>query len=110
MSKPLMAADRGQLARVGAQMSFIPPRGGRGRSVRAMRRAHRHARPDPDGFMRRWSMLMIVSFASAGDCGRHFGVTRQTACNWREATHRPYGDAVDYAMRTLPDYARVMGA
>lgn len=55
-------------------------------------------------------MLMIVSFASAGACGRHFGVTRQTACNWREATHRPYGDAVDFAMRTLPDYARVMGA
>ena len=110
MSKPLTVADRSQLAQVHAQMSFTPPRGGRGRSVHAIRRAHSHARPDPDSFMRRWSMLMIVSFATAEACGRHFHVTKQTACNWREATHRPYGDAVDFAMRTLPEYRRVMGA
>lgn len=112
MSKPLTAADRGHPAHVRGQKSFLrptfPPRGGRGRSVRDLRRAHRHLRPDPEGFMRRWSMLMIVSFPDAVSCGRFFGVTKQTACNWRDATHRPYGDAVDFAMRTLPDYQRVM--
>lgn len=108
MSKPLTAADRGQPAHVCAQKSLMPPRGGRGRCVRSIRRAHASARPDPDGFMRRWSALMIASFSSAAQCGQFFGVTKQTACNWMDATHRPYGDVVDFAMRALPAYERVM--
>jgi len=91
------------------QMSFTAPVGGRGRSAAARRRAHVHAqRRDTDDFLRRWSMLMIVSFATAEACGQHFGVTKQTGCNWREGTHRPCGDAVDFAMQTLPRYAEIM--
>lgn len=91
------------------QMSFTAPVGGRGRSAAARRRAHVHAqRRDIDDFLRRWSMLMIVSFATAEACGQHFGVTKQTGCNWREGTHRPCGDAVDFAMQTLPRYAEIM--
>lgn len=88
-------------------MSLTPPRGGRGRSASARRRAHVY-RPDVDDFLRRWSLLMITSFASAEACGRHFGVTKQTGCNWRDGTHRPCGDVVDYAVRSLPRYADIM--
>ena len=100
--------DRPRSGLPSRQMSFTPPVGGRGRSAAARRRAHVHAQRDTDDFLRRWSMLMIVSFATAEACGQHFGVTKQTGCNWREGTHRPCGDAVDFAMQTLPRYAEIM--
>lgn len=58
--------------------------------------------------MRRWSLLMISSFACREECAVHFGVTFQTACNWFEGICRPYGDAVDHACATLPRYAEIM--
>ncbi|SMO63929.1 hypothetical protein [Paracoccus laeviglucosivorans] len=94
---------------VARQMSFTGAVGGRGRSASAARRAHVHAqRADVDTFLRRWSMLMITSFATAEAIGAHFDVTKQTGCNWREGTHRPSGDAVDHAMQTLPLYSQIM--
>lgn len=58
--------------------------------------------------MQRWSMLMIASFTSTEAIAAHFSVTKQCACNWRDGTHRPYGDAVDHAIRTLPRYLEIM--
>lgn len=91
------------------QMSFTGTAGGRGRSASAARRAHVHAqRADVDTFLRRWSLLMVASFATAEAIGAHFDVTKQTGCNWRDGSHRPSGDAVDHAMQTLPRYAEIM--
>ncbi len=53
-------------------------------------------------------MLMIASFATAEACKDHFGVTLQTACNWRDGLHRPSGDHVDFAQASLPRYAEIM--
>ena len=80
---------------------------GRGRSVAAARRAHA-CRPDAAVFQRRWSHLMIATFPSREACAVHFGVTFQTACNWFDGLCRPYGDAVAFAVETLPRYAEIM--
>ncbi|MDQ7775280.1 MAG: hypothetical protein Q4615_04855 [Paracoccus aminovorans] len=80
---------------------------GRGRSAAAARRAHA-CRPDAQDFLRRWSLLMISSFGSREECAVHFGVTFQTACNWFDGICRPYGDAVAFAVETLPRYAEIM--
>lgn len=89
-------------------MSHASAFDGRGRSRDAARRAHRHYSPDRDQFTRRWSLLMIASFPSREECAVHFGVTFQTACNWFDGSCRPYGDAVDHAIRTLPRYLKIM--
>ncbi|RJL18237.1 hypothetical protein [Paracoccus siganidrum] len=81
---------------------------GRGRGRSAARRAHIHARPDRDLFLRRWSLLMIASFARREACAEHFGVSFQTACNWFDAFNSPYGHHVDFAQETLPRYAEIM--
>lgn len=95
---------------VAGQMSCRNPLDrGRGRDVAARRRAHID-RPSRDQFLRDWSLLMIASFASREACAVHFAVSFQTACNWFEGDCRPYGDQVEYARRSLPRYADVMGA
>ncbi|MDO5658316.1 MAG: hypothetical protein Q4G36_08340 [Paracoccus sp. (in: a-proteobacteria)] len=81
---------------------------GRGRSPAARRRAH-IAPPQRDDFTRNWSLLMIASFARREDVAAHFEVSFQTACNWVDGLHRPYGDAVEHARRTLPRYVEIMG-
>lgn len=63
-----------------------------------------------DEFSRRWSLLMIGSFASREACAVHFGVTFQTSCNWFDGVCRPYGDQVANAWRTLDRFSEVMGA
>lgn len=83
-------------------------RDGRGRSAHARRRAHVHAHADRDGFMRRWSLLMIASFPRRETCAEHFGVSFQTACNWVDGLNVPYGHHVDFAQKTLPRYREVM--
>ena len=110
MKTPLTAVDRSRYRPPAGQMSRDNLLDGRGRGVTAARRAHVHHGIDRDGFQRRWSLLMIASFASREACAVHFGVTFQTACNWFDGHCRPYGDAVDHALRTLPDYQRVMMA
>ncbi len=89
-------------------MSFTPPVGGRGRAAGGPGRAPVPAPRPTAEFPRRRARWLIVSFATAEACGQHFGVTKQTGCNWREGTHRPCGDAVDFAMQTLPRYAEIM--
>lgn len=91
-----------------APMSRLNVFDGRGRGAAAARRAHAHAHPDRDGFMRRWSLLMIASFSSREVCAVHFGVSFQTACNWFDAVNAPYGHHVDYAIETLPRYDELM--
>lgn len=92
----------------GVQMSRDRAFDGRGRSAQAARRAHAHHGPDRDLFLRRWSLLMIASFATRESCAVHFGVTFQTACNWFDGACRPYGHVVDHAVTTLPRYAAIM--
>lgn len=90
------------------QMSHTSQFDGRGRSRDAARRAHAHHGTDRAAFLRRWSLLMIASFASREVCAVHFGVTFQTACNWFDALNAPYGHHVDHATRTLARYAEIM--
>lgn len=101
------------------RFSYDPPRagemscrnpldGGRGRDAHARRRVQL-MRPARDQFQRDWSLLMIGSFASREACAVHFDVSFQTACNWFEGMCRPYGDHVEWARRSLPRYAEIMG-
>ena len=90
------------------QMSHANPFEGRGRCRDAARRAHAGHSTDRDAFLRRWSLLMIASFASREVCAVHFGVTFQTACNWFDGLNAPYGHHVDYATRSLARYAEIM--
>lgn len=91
------------------------PAATRGRSLRSIRRAH--VAPgwgvDPvlrrDEFLTRWSRLMIASFADAAACADWAGVTVVCARNWMDGDHRPCGDVVDLAWRTLPRCAVIMG-
>lgn len=91
------------------QMSHASLFDGRGRSRDAARRAHGRINPQRDAFLRRWSLLMIASFASRESCAVHFGVTFQTACNWFDGNCAPYGHHVDHAVQTPPRYADIMG-
>lgn len=107
------ARDRACPARPQKSRSNVfPPAGGRGRSASSAHRAH-GAAGDPalrrDAFMQRWSRLMLVSFASPEACALWANVTVQAARNWMDGFNRPYGDVVDLAVQTLPDYARIMG-
>lgn len=114
MSQPLLTArDRASPARATkSRYNVFPPAGGRGRSASSARRAH-GAAADPalrrDAFMQRWSRLMLASFASPEACALWADVTVQAARNWIDGCNRPYGDVVDLAVQTLPDYARIMG-
>lgn len=110
---PLTPHDRYRPAR--SQMSHhnvFPPPSGRGRSRSAARRAHVWA-ADPcrrrDEFLRRWSRLMLASFASPEACAMWADATTQTARNWMDGTHRPCGDVVALAALTLPGFSAVMG-
>lgn len=104
MSNPLISI---QHHRIPVQMSCRNPLdSGRGRGP--SRRAA-HVAPDRGDFMRAWSLLMIGSFTSREACALHFGVTFQTACNWFDGRHRPYGDAVAHAALSLPRFAEVIG-
>ncbi len=107
MSLPITSRSGGRSGPPRAQMSRANAFGGRGRSVAAARRAHA-CRPEAAVFQRRWSLLMIASFPSREACAVHFGVTFQTACNWFDGVCRPYGDAVAWAVETLPRYAEAM--
>ncbi len=90
------------------QMSHANPFDGRGRGRDAARSAHAGHSTDRAAFLRRWSLLMIASFASREVCAVHFGVTFQTACNWFDGLNAPYGHHVDHATRTLARYAEIM--
>ena len=90
------------------QMSRATQFDGRGRGRDAARRAHADHGTDRATFLRRWSLLMIASFASREVCAVHFGVTFQTACNWFDGLNAPYGHHVDHATRTLARYAEIM--
>lgn len=93
------------------QKSHASPFDGRGRGHVAHRRVHgRVGNPDRDGFRRRWSLLMIASFATRESCAVHFGKTFQTACNWFDGTSTATGEVVNFAMLTLPRYAEIMQA
>lgn len=109
MLKPRMAVSFSRFDPPAVQMSRDNLLDGRGRGVTAARRAHRHHRGiNRDRFLQRWSLLMITSFSSREACAVHFSVAFQTACNWFDGHSRPYGDVVDYAAQTLPEYNRVM--
>lgn len=101
-------AGRGQMSHANG----FPPLGGRGRSRSAARRAHVWA-CDPgarrDEFLRRWSRLMLASFASPEACALWADATTQTARNWMDGTHRPCGDVVALAALTLPAFGAIMG-
>lgn len=110
---PLTSRDR--LAPARAQMSranAFAPQGGRGRSRSSARGAHVWA-ADParrrDEFLRRWSRLMLASFASPEGCALWADATAQSARNWMDGSHRPCGDVVALAALTLPGFAAVMG-
>lgn len=103
----LKTAPRTRHSGAAVQMSRYSPLGGRGRSRDAARRAHLHA-SDKGDFLVRWSRLLIGSFPSCEACAVHFGVTVQTAWNWREGIACPLGHHVDHAQATLPRYTAVM--
>lgn len=98
--------SRNQSARAVGPMSAANVFAGRGRDARARRRTH--VQPDRDGFLRRWSLLLIASFDSREACAVHFRVTFQTACNWFDGLNAPYGHHVDFAAATLPRYGEIM--
>lgn len=110
MMNPLKSPRLSRHSALPAPMSCanVLDRDGRGRSASARRRAHVHRHLDRDGFMRRWSLLMIASFGSREVCAVHFRVSFQTACNWFDGLNAPYGHHVDYAVETLPRYGEIM--
>lgn len=111
MTQPLTTNDGGHPRLPRAQTSRANPFDGRGRSGADRRRTHGAVdRLEPDDFRRRWSLLLISSFASRELCAVHFAVTFQTSCNWFDGLCTPTGDVVDLAAKTLPNYAAVMWA
>lgn len=89
--------------------SHASPFDGRGRSAGSRRRNHGAVgRLEPEDFRRRWSLLVIASFATRELCAVHFGVTFQTTCNWFDGLCTPTGDVVDFAAQSLPNYAEIM--
>lgn len=106
MTIPLKTAPLTRHSGTPAQKSHANPFDGRGRTGAARRRTH--VSSDKADFLRRWSLLMIASFDSREACAVHFAVTFQTACNWFDALNAPYGQHVDFAQASLPNYARIM--
>lgn len=107
MSKPLNFDHNHHRPR--AMSCRNPLDDGRGRCIASRRRAYGGTGLDREAFMRRWSRLMMVSFATPEDCGRYFGAATRTVGYWYDGAHRPCGDQVALAALTLPRFTEIMG-
>ena len=111
-STPILVASDPS-ARSAGQMSHanrFAPAGGRGRSVRSMRRAQGAVGPlDVCAVRVAWSRFVAVVCGSREECAVVFGVTFQTACNWFDGFSTPTGDKVMQASADFPEaYAAML--